>query len=74
MKWHSIGRSKDEGLMRHPLDGQAWKHFDTKYVDFEIEPRNVRLGLAADGFNPSKNMSLSYSMWRVVLITYNFPP
>ena len=48
--------------MRHPIDGQAWKHFDTKYPDVAIEPRNFRLGLAMDGFNPFGNMSLSYSM------------
>ena len=39
MRWHSIGRSKDEGLIRHPVDRQAWKHFDNKYPDFSCEPR-----------------------------------
>ena len=39
-----------------------------------MEPRNVQLGLAADRFNPFGNMSLSYSMWLVVLTTYNLPP
>nr|GEZ60163.1 hypothetical protein [Tanacetum cinerariifolium] len=38
------------------------------------EPRNVRLGLAADGFNPFGNLSQSYSMWSVILTTYNLPP
>ena len=60
--------------MRHPVDGQAWKHFDNKYLNFSLEPRNVRLGLATDGFNPFGNMSLSYSMWPVVLTTYNLLP
>ncbi|GKA10964.1 CACTA transposable element [Tanacetum coccineum] len=40
----------------------------------EPEPRNVRLGLAADGFNPFGNLSHSYSMWPVILTTYNLPP
>nr|GFB73033.1 hypothetical protein [Tanacetum cinerariifolium] len=31
----------------------------------EPEPRNVRLGLAIDGFNPFGNLSQSYSMWLV---------
>ncbi|GJS43635.1 retrotransposon gag domain, retroviral aspartyl protease [Tanacetum coccineum] len=35
--------------------------------------RNVRLGLAADGFNPFDN-SQSYSIWPVILTTYNLPP
>ena len=34
----------------------------------------MRLGLTADGFNLFKNMSFSYSMWPVVLTTYNLPP
>ncbi|KAD5318213.1 hypothetical protein E3N88_18159 [Mikania micrantha] len=73
MTWHHIGRSTD-GLMRHPVDGKAWQEFDKKYPNFAKEPRNVRLGLAADGFNPFGNMSLTYSMWPVVLTTYNTPP
>ncbi|GJV45045.1 hypothetical protein Tco_1429581 [Tanacetum coccineum] len=49
--------------MQHPVDGRAWKDFDTKYLDFAAEPRNVRLGLAADSFNPFGNLSQSYNMW-----------
>nr|GEZ69576.1 hypothetical protein [Tanacetum cinerariifolium] len=49
--------------MQHTVDGKAWKEFDTKYSDFAAEPRNVRLGLATDGFNPFGNLSQSYSMW-----------
>ena len=60
--------------MRHPIDGQAWKHFNNKFSDFASEPRNVRLGLAADRFNPFGNMSLPYSMWLVVLTIYNLSP
>ncbi|GJS31282.1 hypothetical protein Tco_0491902 [Tanacetum coccineum] len=40
----------------------------------EEKPRNVRLGLAADGFNPFGNLSQAYSMWPVILTTYNLPP
>nr|GEX95973.1 hypothetical protein [Tanacetum cinerariifolium] len=52
----------------------AWKNFDTKYLDFAKEPRNVRVGLAADGFNPFGNLSQAYIMWLVILTTYNLPP
>nr|GEU56039.1 hypothetical protein [Tanacetum cinerariifolium] len=52
---------------------RAWKKFDTKYPDFAKEPRNVRLGLAADGFNPFGNLSQAYSMWPMILTTYNLP-
>ncbi|GJT84928.1 hypothetical protein Tco_1066645 [Tanacetum coccineum] len=64
----------EPGKMQHPVDGRAWNNFDTKYSDYAKEPRNVRLGLAADGFNPFDNLSQSYSMWSVILTTYNLPP
>ncbi|CAN6707929.1 unnamed protein product [Malus baccata var. baccata] len=51
MRWHKEGRVNDN-VMRHPADGEAWKEFDRMYPDFAADPRNVRLGLATDGFNP----------------------
>ncbi|KAL5579091.1 hypothetical protein UlMin_011533 [Ulmus minor] len=74
MQWHRAGKSTDDNVMRHPVDGRAWKDFDRKHPVFADDVRNVRLGLAADGFNPFNNMSISYSMWPVVLTTYNLPP
>ncbi|XP_077248014.1 uncharacterized protein LOC143887729 [Tasmannia lanceolata] len=38
------------------------------------DPRNVRLGLASDGFNPFRTMSIAHSMWLVILMPYNLPP
>ncbi|GJX87173.1 hypothetical protein Tco_0339187 [Tanacetum coccineum] len=72
--WHATGKCTEPDKMQHPVDGRAWKNFDTKYPDFAKEPRNVRLGLAADGFNPFGNLSQAYSMWPVILTTYNLPP
>jgi hypothetical protein len=74
MRWHHDKRADEEGKMRHPADSPAWKDFDSKYPEFAQEPRNVRLGLATDGFNPFGNMSLSYSMWPVIVVPYNLPP
>ncbi|XP_074347400.1 uncharacterized protein LOC141686254 [Apium graveolens] len=38
-------------------------------------PANVmRLGVAADGFNPFRSMNLSHSTWPIVLVNYNLPP
>jgi len=28
MRWHSMGKSKDNDVMRHPVDGKAWQEFD----------------------------------------------
>lgn len=62
MTWHKDGRTLQEnGEMRHPADSEAWTHFDNVYPDFAVEARNVRLGLASDGFNPFANMSSRYS-------------
>ena len=65
MKWHAQGYTKD-GILRHPADGEAWKAFDSRYPDFASDLRNVRLGLASDGFNPFGNMSTSHSTWPVM--------
>ncbi|GKG22607.1 hypothetical protein Tco_0387910, partial [Tanacetum coccineum] len=73
MIWHATGKCTKPGKMQHPVDGRAWKNFDTKYPDFAKEPRNVRLWLAADGFNLFGNLSQAYSMWPVILTTYNLP-
>lgn len=74
MTWHATGKSKENGKMNHPVDGKAWKFFDIIHHEFAKEPRNVRLGLAADGFNPFGMLSQGYSMWPVILTTYNTPP
>ncbi|GKC23550.1 hypothetical protein Tco_1025700 [Tanacetum coccineum] len=52
MTWHATGKCTKPGKMQHSVDGRAWKNFNTKYPNFSKEPRNVRLRLAADGFNP----------------------
>ncbi|XP_077233608.1 uncharacterized protein LOC143875914 [Tasmannia lanceolata] len=73
MTWHDEGRTKD-GILRHPADSTAWKTLDCKYKEFGSETRNVRLGLASDGFNPFRTMSIAHSTWPVVLMSYNLPP
>ncbi|XP_071683434.1 uncharacterized protein [Lolium perenne] len=63
-----------ENDLSHPADGDAWKYFDNIHKDFAADARNIRLGLATDGFNPYGNMSNSYSMWPVFVVPYNLPP
>ncbi|XP_044499442.1 uncharacterized protein LOC123220908 [Mangifera indica] len=72
MTWHEKYRTKD-GNLRHPADGEAWKKFDSLYPHFAQDPRNVRLGLSSDGFNPFRTMSITYSTWSIILINYNLP-
>ena len=45
-----------------------------KKTGFALDSRNIRFGLATDGFNPYGMMSSSYSCWPVVLVMYNLPP
>ena len=73
MKWHVNSRT-DNGVMRHPAHSGAWKMFDSKHLEFSSDPRNVRLGLVADGFNPFGIMSTSHSTWPIMLVPYNLPP
>jgi len=72
-RWHAEERTKD-GVLRHPADSNAWKDFDSKHNDFSMESRNVRLGLASDGFNPFSMLNSQHTCWPVVLIPYNIPP
>ena len=72
IKWHVNGRTND-GIIRYPADSDAWKMFDTTHLQFSSEPRNVRLRLAADGFNPFGIMSTTHSTWPVMLAPYNLP-
>ena len=60
--------------MRHPVDSPTWLHFDSQYLDFIVKMRNVKLGLASDGFNSFTNMSKRYSIWSVMTVVYNLPP
>jgi hypothetical protein len=74
MTWHHTNQTSS-GTMRHPSDGEAWKHFDRTHPDFAAEPRNVRLGLCSDGFAPYVQASGSaYSCWPVIVTPYNLPP
>jgi len=51
MSWHHKNRSSS-GVLCHPSDSEAWKHFDRVHLDFAVDPHNVRLGLCSDGFYP----------------------
>jgi len=48
MIWHQSHDAVD-GVMVHPSDGEAWKHFNSVHPHFSVESRNVRLGLCTDG-------------------------
>ncbi|CAN6180503.1 unnamed protein product [Urochloa humidicola] len=74
VKWHKVKRKPVGNELSHPADGEAWKAFDREFEWFEKDARNIRLGLATDGFNPFGKMNTAYSMWPVFVVPYNFPP
>ncbi|XP_021728377.1 uncharacterized protein LOC110695456 [Chenopodium quinoa] len=51
-------KREDEGVLKHLAD----------------KTRNVRLGLASDGFNPFGGLRSDYSIWPVLVVVYNLPP
>src|SRR3954469_5100890 len=59
MTWH-WDYEREDGVMIHPCDSEAWKHFDRVHLDFSKEPRNVRLGLCTNGFNPFGQVGKAY--------------
>ncbi|CAM8953593.1 unnamed protein product [Rhodiola kirilowii] len=74
MRWHTNRNETDPEYIRHPAEGESWKNFDKEFPEFASEIKNVRLGLATDGFNPFRASGLSHSTWPIVLIPYNLPP
>lgn len=70
--YHSLPRVED-GKLRHPVDSPTWKLVDNKWPEFAKEPRNLRLALSTDGFNPNSSVGGNYSCWPVMLAIYNFP-
>ena len=73
MRWHAEHVQTD-GVMFHPSDAEAWKHFDRTHPPFALEKRNVRLGLCTDGFQPFGQSGKQYSCWPVIVTPYNLPP
>jgi hypothetical protein len=69
-----LKRRPSEKEMSHPADGEAWQLFDRVYPNFAKDARNLRLGLATDGFNPFSEQNSRYSMWPILVVPYNIPP
>ncbi|KAL9675915.1 hypothetical protein QQ045_004123 [Rhodiola kirilowii] len=62
MRWHGERRVVD-GQIGHPADKEACQDF---IKEFASEIRNVRLGLATDGFIPFGALGVSHITWPVM--------
>jgi hypothetical protein len=74
MRWTKEGVRAKPGFMAHPADSDAWKALDEFDPEFARDARNIRFGLATDGFTPFGQSAASYSCWPVFAIPYNLPP
>jgi hypothetical protein len=52
MRWHKEGKRVNPSVMVHPSDSETWINFSIACPDFAMGPRNVRIAIATDGFNP----------------------
>ena len=50
LMWDSNKRISDN-MLHHPADSLQWNMIDSKFLDFECDTRNLRLGLSSDGKN-----------------------
>ena len=73
MDYHTKNIS-EYGFLRIAAYGSALKNIEEKWPIFKDEPCNVRLSLAADGFNPFGELRSTYSVWPVFVINNNLPP
>jgi hypothetical protein len=73
MRWRKQGVRENDQVMVHLSDSDAWKALDDFEANFTRDARNVRIGLAMDGFSPYNMSAASYSCWPVFAILYNLP-
>jgi hypothetical protein len=74
MRWHKEGKHENDRVMGNPSDGEAWMVLDRFDADFASDARNVRFGLAIDGFDAFSTNSTPYSCWPIFAVPYNLPP
>ncbi|GJR69561.1 putative transposon, En/Spm-like protein [Tanacetum coccineum] len=72
LRWHATRRITD-GVLRHPADSQAWRTIDEKFPEIAKDPRNLWLGISADGVDVNSG-TRHHSVWPVLSVIYNLPP
>ncbi|GJX52109.1 hypothetical protein Tco_0280478 [Tanacetum coccineum] len=72
LRWHATRRITD-GVLRHPIDSQAWHTIDEKFPKIAKDTRNLRLGISADGVDVNTR-NRHHSVWPVLTVIYNLPP
>jgi hypothetical protein len=73
MDYHAKNISQD-GVLRIPIDGFAFKNIEEIWSNFKDEPHNLRLSLVANDVNPFGEIISTYSVWPIFVINNNIPP
>nr|GEU46401.1 hypothetical protein [Tanacetum cinerariifolium] len=72
LRWHATQRITD-GVLHHLADSQAWRTIDEKFSKIAKDPRNLRLGISADGVDVNTG-NRHHSVWPILSVIYNLPP
>ena len=67
MSWHGSDEHKNDGKLRHLVDGKQWQDFNENHQDFASEPRNVRFTVSTNGMNPFAERSSKHNTWPGIL-------
>ncbi|GLT27570.1 hypothetical protein SLA2020_025570 [Shorea laevis] len=68
---HIGAKGQNVTVVRH--GNTLMKHFNETCPKFVEKPRNVRLGLCTNGFNPFGCFATPYSCWPIFLNVHNLP-
>nr|GEV51820.1 hypothetical protein [Tanacetum cinerariifolium] len=72
LRWHATRRITD-GVLCHHADSQAWRTIDEKFPEIAKDPRNIRLGISADGVDVNTG-NRHHSVWPVLTAIYSLSP
>nr|GEX45290.1 hypothetical protein [Tanacetum cinerariifolium] len=70
LRWHATWRIKN-GVLHHLADSQAWRIIDEKFPKFAKDPRNLRLGISADGVDIKTGNRHHSNRWLMIYIPYS---
>ncbi|GJX94157.1 putative transposon, En/Spm-like protein [Tanacetum coccineum] len=73
-----LARRITDGVLRHPVDSQAWRTIDEKFPKIAKDSRNLQLGISADGVELTpvdvNTGNRHHNVWPVLTVIYNLPP
>ncbi|KAL0362166.1 UNVERIFIED_CONTAM: hypothetical protein Scaly_1171800 [Sesamum calycinum] len=69
MTWHA-NHQTEERSMCHQSDAELWRNFDRTYLDFAVEPRNVRLDMKELRLHGMKSHDCHVFMQKLITIAF----